>query len=203
MKVLVVLGHPQVGSFCHALAEVVVGALRSNGHAAIYRDLYRESFAPLLPPEEVPKGAALDSTLQAYCDELVSAEGIVVVHPNWWGQSPAILKGWVDRVMRPGVAYEFREGDRGEGVPIGLLKAQAALVFNTSNTSPEREQAVFGDPLETLWKNCVFGLCGVRHFHRKTFGVIVTSSPEQRNAWLEEARAITGRCFPRVGESKP
>lgn len=55
------------------------------------------------------------------------------------GQPPAILKGWVDRVIRAGVAYEFAEGDSGEGVPIGLLKAKSALVFNTSNTLEERE----------------------------------------------------------------
>jgi NAD(P)H dehydrogenase (quinone) len=42
-----------------------------------------------------------------------------------------------------------------------LLKAKTALVFNTSNTAEEREQMVFGDPLETIWKNCIFGLCGV------------------------------------------
>jgi len=45
------------------------------------------------------------------------ASGIVIVHPNWWGQPPAILKGWVDRVLRPGVAYEFTEGDQGKVSP--------------------------------------------------------------------------------------
>jgi len=54
-----------------------------------------------------------------------------VVHPNWWGQPPAILKGWIDRILRPGVAYQFLEGDAGEGVPVGLLKAETALIFNT------------------------------------------------------------------------
>ena len=53
-------------------------------------------------------------------------------------QPPAILKGWIDRVMRPGVAYEFLEGGSGKGVPNGLLKAKAALVFNTSNTPEDR-----------------------------------------------------------------
>ena len=93
--------------------------------------------------------------------EIAQAQGIVIVHPNWWGQPPAILKGWVDRVLRPEVAYRFREGDAGDGVPVGLLKAKAAVVFTTSNTPRERELASFGDPLETLWKNCIFGLCGV------------------------------------------
>jgi putative NADPH-quinone reductase len=105
-------------------------------------------------------------------------------------------------VIRPGVAYEFVEGDNGEGVPCGLLKARTALVFNTSNTLEMREREVFGDPLETIWKNCIFGLCGVKHVYRKTFGVIATSTPEQRQAWLGEASEIVDRCFPFVQEGK-
>jgi len=69
----------------------------------------------------------------------------VIVHPTWWGQPPAILKGWIDRVIRPGVAYRFREGDAGEGIPDGLPAAKAALVFTTSDTPPEREMAVIGE----------------------------------------------------------
>jgi hypothetical protein len=44
--------------------------------------------------------------------------------------------------------------------------------------------------LETLWKNCVFGLCGVRLFYRRNFAVVVTSTPAQRQAWLEEVREM-------------
>jgi NAD(P)H dehydrogenase (quinone) len=121
----------------------------------------------------------------------------VIVHPNWWGQPPAILKGWVDRVMRPGVGYRFLDGDGGEGVPVGLLKARAAIVFNTSNTAVEREQAVFGDPLELIWKNCIFGLCGVKDVHRETFGVVVTSTESQRRHWLARVSDIVDRHFPK------
>jgi len=119
----------------------------------------------------------------------------VIVHPNWWGQPPAILKGWIDRVLRCGVAYKFEEGDSGEGIPIGLLKAKAAVVFNTSNTPFEREQEVFTDPLQVLWKTCIFDLCGVKTFYRKMYGVIVTSTPEQRKSWLLDVRKIIRKYF--------
>jgi putative NADPH-quinone reductase len=124
------------------------------------------------------------------------------VHPNWWGQPPAILKGWIDRVVRPGVAYRFDEGDSGEGVPIGLLKAQAALVLNTANTPAEREQSVFGDPLEALWKRCIFDLCGVPRVERRMFGVIVTSTLEQRQQWLREAADLATTLFPAPTEKR-
>ena len=75
------------------------------------------------------------------------------------------------------------------------LKAKAALVINTSNTGTEREKSVFGDPLETLWKNCIFGLCGVTNFHRITFNIIVTSTDEQRKQWLREVKEIVINLF--------
>ena len=168
----------------------------SNGHTVQYHDLYKDKFDPLLPAEEFPKEAPLPMEIDYHCREIAQADGIIIVHPNWWGQPPAILKGWVDRIIRPGVAYEFLEEDMGEGVPNGLLKAGLALVFNTSNTETKREMQVFGDPLETLWKNCIFGLCGIKDVYRRTFNIIVTSSKEQRKAWLGEVHQIVSERFP-------
>ncbi len=195
MRVLTILAHPQPGSFNHAIAEAAVAALAAGGHEVVFHDLYAEGFDPLLSSEEIPKGAQIDEALARHCRDLGEAEGIIVVHPNWWGMPPAILKGWVDRVVRPGLAYEFLEGDSGEGVPRGLLRARKALVFNTTNTGAKREQEAFGDPLQTLWKNCIFGLCGVEDFSRKSYGVVVTSTEAERRAWLDDVRQRVRECF--------
>lgn len=195
MKILVILAHPQEGSFNHAIAESVAEQLSSEGHEILYHDLYAEKFDSLLPGSEIPRDAELTAEVAAHCEELSEADGVIVIHPNWWGQPPAILKGWIDRVIRPGVAYEFLENDKGEGVPKGLLKAKTAVVFNTSNTESEREQKVFKDPLETIWKNCIFDLCGVENFHRRMFNIVVTSSQEQREGWLNEACKLVTEAF--------
>jgi NAD(P)H dehydrogenase (quinone) len=192
----VILAHPRHYSFNHAIAATVVQTLEAQGHEVWFHDLYQENFDPLLLTAELEREAYLHPDLEQHCREIAQAQGIVIVHPNWWGQPPAILKGWVDRVLRQDVAYRFREGDSGEGVPVGLLRAKAALVFNTSNTPPDREQAVFGDPLETLWKNCIFGLCGVPLVSRKNFAVVVTSTDSQRQAWLEEVKEMVGLFCP-------
>ena len=196
MNLLVILAHPDPASFNHAIAHAAHEALLKNGHPVVFHDLYAEKFDPIIDRSELPKQAPLDPVVQKHCDELAGADGLIVVHPNWWGQPPAILKGWIDRVFRPGVAYEFLDGDSGEGVPRGLLKLRAALVFNTANTPAEREQTVFGDPLERLWKDCIFGLCGDAVFYRKMFGVIVTSTDVQRAGWLYEVRKTVTRHFP-------
>ena len=195
MKISVILGHPKRGSFNHAIARAAVHALKTGGHEVAFHDLYQEAFDPVLPDVELPKGAVVPTLIMRHCDEIAAADGIVIVHPNWWGQPPAIVKGWIDRVIRPGVAYEFKEGDSGEGIPVGLLRAKSALIFNTSNTEAQREQEVFGDPLERIWKDCIFGLCGVKQVNRRTFGVMVMSTEQQREAWLDEVRETVGRCF--------
>ena len=195
MQVSLVLAHPDPTSFNHALASAVRDALSAAGHEVSFHDLYAEEFDPVLPADEIESVCDLPADIAGWCDEISSAQGIVIVHPNWWGQPPAILKGWVDRVIRPGVAYRFAEGDDGEGVPVGLLKVRTALVLNTANTPADRELEVFGDPLERTWADCVFGLCGVADVRRRVFGVVVTSTAEQRAAWLGEARRLALESF--------
>jgi putative NADPH-quinone reductase len=192
MKILLILGHQRPGSFCHALAAAATEELHAEGHQVIAHDLYQEHFDPILPESEIAKGAALDPVVQRHCREVADADGFVVVHPNWWGQPPAVLKGWLDRVFRQGVVYEFGP----QGV-VGLLKGKRAVVLTTSNTPRDDELRLFGDPLENLWKTCVFNFCGVDDFHRRNFESIILSTPQQRAGWLVEARDAIRQRFPR------
>ncbi len=196
MRVMVILGHPDKKSFNYAIAETAVEVLRTGGHEVVFHDLYREKFPPVIPAREIPRNVKLPKIISQHCTEISEADGIIVVHPNWWGQPPAIVKGWIDRVLRPGVAYTFAEGNSGDGELIGLLKAKALLVFNTSNTPLEREMDIYGDPLANLWKNNMLVSCGVKSYFRKNFGVIITSTIEQRSKWLEEVREVTKKYFP-------
>ena len=195
MNLLIIIGNPNPGSFSNAIAGVVSETLQKNGHDVIIHDLYAEGFNPVLPVGELSKDASLESTIKFHCEEVAIADGIVIIHPNWWGSPPAILKGWVDRVLRQGVAYTFKVNDSGEGVPVGLLRAQAVVVFTTSNTPDKREKSVFGDPLENLWKTCIFDFCGVKNFQRRNYGVMVTSTPEERKSWLEDVRKVVTTTF--------
>ncbi len=201
MRILVILGHPGRDSFNRAIAGRVLKRLHAAGHQVMWHNLYDERFEPLLSPAELSKAAQLSDDLIQHCQELAAADGIIVIHPNWWGQPPAIVKGWIDRVFRPGVAYQFAADDTGAGMPVGLLRAGTAVVLNTSDTPAEREDSVFGDPLEILWQKCLFEFCGVQRFFRRVFRVVVTSTPEQRAAWLDEVEEIVGYYFPKAGRS--
>lgn len=195
MKVVVVLGHPNQESFNHAIAETAVKALQSSGHEVVFHDLYAEKFDPVLTYEEFLAEEVGDPVVKAHCDQVAAADALVVVHPNWWGQPPAILKGWVDRVLRYGVAYAFKE-EGGEEIGVGLLKAGKALVINTCMTTEEMDKVHYHDPLEGLWKASVLGFCGVDEVHRLNFRMVQAISQEEREDLLQEVTATAQRLFP-------
>jgi NAD(P)H dehydrogenase (quinone) len=195
MNALLVVANPGASSFSHAMAQVAREVIARRGGVVRLHDLYEERFDPVQRSGESGNRGSDDESVERHCADLVAADLILVFHPNWWGQPPAIMKGWIDRVFRPGVAYDYPPGTGFDGVPVGLLKAKAALVFNTSNTPREREAAAFGDPLQTLWQKCVFGLCGVTRFERRVFGPMAASTEEQRSLWLNEVAALVTSHF--------
>jgi putative NADPH-quinone reductase len=146
--------------------------------------------------EELARDVELPPAIELHCQEIGEADGIVVVHPNWWSQPPAILRGWTDRVLRAGRAYNFVPDGQGGAKPVGLLKARIGMVFNTANTPQEKEVELYGDPLESLWRKVVFGLCGVRRVYRRNFSPVIVSTPDQRRVWLQEAEAAVAQHFP-------
>ncbi len=197
MKISVIYAHPYEKSFNAAIAETAVAQLKSNGHTVMFHDLYKEGFDPVVTGKELSGEKCDDELVLRHQQEIRETDGIIIIHPNWWGQPPAILKGWVDRVLWVNVAYAFVDGDT-SGIPIGLLKAKAALVFNTSNTPEERENTVFGDPLQRIWKDCILNYCGVTVFDRVMFRVIDESTENERASWLNEVRDMVIKYFPKL-----
>jgi len=196
MKILIILGHPNPESFNHAIANTAAETLKQLGHSVILHDLYAEGFDPNLPATELVPNAAVPDAVEVQSRELSEADGLIVVHPNWWAQPPAILKGWLDRVIRPGVAYRFGPNEQGEIGPIGLLKVKTAIAFNTSNTPKAKDEEIYGDPLDNLWKTCIFGFCGIKDARRVLFDQVIVSSPEQRAGWLQQVKSTCHDAFP-------
>ena len=186
MKASVILAHPYPHSFNHAIYETVVQVFNEN-HVKVYaHDLYEEGFNPVLTKKELGSDQSDDILVNQYAKELVDSDFLVFIHPNWWGQPPAILKGYIDRVIRPPYAYDFPEDDNGGGLPIEKLNGKYGIVYNTANTNEERENNYFGDPLDRIWGMCVFGFLGIDKYHRKMFRIIANSSENDRNNWLQE-----------------
>ncbi|ROP50685.1 NAD(P)H-dependent oxidoreductase [Streptomyces sp. PanSC9] len=188
-RIGVYLAHPRPGSFNHALFETVVQHLRDLGCEVRAHDLCAEEFPPGLSAGETETvrsaTGAHDAQVALHQAEVATLDAMVFVHPNWWGMPPAVLAGWIQRVLAPGVAYKLGSP---EGEPDGLLRAGRALVLNTSDTPADREEAEFGDPLQRIWSACVLPYVGVADVRRVVFRTVTDSSDRTRASWLNQAR---------------
>ena len=110
MQMLVIFAHPLEDSYAAALRNAVVETLSAAGHRVDLCDLYKEHFDPVMSWHE--RGVYKDTVnnlagVREHVERLRQAEGIIFVFPSWWYGMPAILKGYLDRVWLPGVAFEF------------------------------------------------------------------------------------------------
>src|SRR5258707_11591065 len=108
MRVLVVFSHPTRESFCGAVLSEVLEELATGGHHAEVLDLYAEKFDPVMPRLEwqAYDGAA-DHQIQRYVDQIHRSDGLIWIFPTWNYGLPAILKGYVDRIWKPNVAFRL------------------------------------------------------------------------------------------------
>ena len=114
-RCLIVTAHPLAKSLCMHLADHAEERARAAGWEVERLDLYRAGFAPALTASERASTYAAiydSSAVSAEIAMLLRAEAIILVFPTWWFGLPAILKGWIDRVWAPGVAYDHA-GDLG------------------------------------------------------------------------------------------
>ena len=109
MKVLVVLAHPNRDSFSHTIVDRVVSALANREHSVSVIDLYGLDYSPALNRAELAayptSEPAIDPMVIEHTRLIQECSTIVFVYPTWWSSMPAILKGWIDRTMLPGIAF--------------------------------------------------------------------------------------------------
>jgi putative NADPH-quinone reductase len=113
MRVLMVYCHPREDSYCAALRDAALAALRERGHEVDLRDLYAEGFNPVLSAAE--RGVYHDLArnqdgIEADVAQLQRADALLLVYPTWWYGMPAMLKGWFDRIWVPGVTFKLGAG---------------------------------------------------------------------------------------------
>ncbi len=190
MRILEILCHPRPGSFNHTLAGRARDTLRCLGHEVLFHDLHAEGFDPVLDSSELSRLYSLDELVQQYSRELSESDGLLIFHPDWWSQPPAMLKGWVDRVFRQGVAYEL-EGEEGEKRWKPLLSGKKGLVFCTSDA----EEGERPGTLETLWEDAILGRCGMQ---AECYVVREMRGPVQarRRDWMSFIASTLERTFP-------
>jgi NAD(P)H dehydrogenase (quinone) len=183
-RALVVLCHPNRTGFNQAVAEAAAKSLAAT-HAVDVVNLYEDGFDPALPADELPRKFSFDETVQRYNALVKAASVYVFAHPDWWGGPPALMKGFIDRVFRPGVAYEFEGYEFLSKKKTALLTGKKAFVFTTTDyPKPEGD-----DPSAVIWKKNVFAYCGIDDAQVHTFYDTYNSTYEARHRWIADVGA--------------
>lgn len=153
MRLLVIFAHPSSESYGAALYDMACRTLRAAGHDLRCHDLYREGFNPVLSEEEWnlylrDTGAIIDKHPD-HVEDLLWAEGLLVIYPTWYYGAPAMLKGWLERVWLPGVTFEVSDGKLRRPKP--KLQQIRLFVGITTSGSPWWWIKLIRDPGRTLW----------------------------------------------------
>ena len=179
MNVAIISGHPNSSSYCTALAKSYEEGSKSTGNKVRFISVTSMKFDAVHQRKTVEKDVAYaQSTLQW-------ADHIVFIFPIWWGNMPALMKGFVDRVFASGVTYKFKEG----GMWDKLLKGKSARVIATMDAPPLVYKLFFRNPLKKNMK-AILGFCGVAPIKYSYIGSVKMASPEKRKFWLERIKKV-------------
>ncbi|MCE9623820.1 MAG: NAD(P)H-dependent oxidoreductase [Actinomycetia bacterium] len=162
MNVLVVLAHPNAASFNHAIAATAMKSLTAAGHEAQLLDLYALGCKAAMSAEERTAyhsdQPVLDPMIAGHIALVRKAEALVFIYPTWWSSLPAILKGWLERVMVPGVGFVF--DDAGKVRP-GLTHVRRIVGISTYG-SPWRYVRLMNDNGRRTLTRALRMSCGLR-----------------------------------------
>ena len=191
MKHFVLYAHPDPKSFCHAILDTVVETLRGKGHEVRVSDLYAQGFDPVLKGSdfEALQAGKTPPDIKAEQDNITWAEVITVVHPVWWTNMPAMLKGYIDRVLTLGFAYAF--GPEG---PKGLLGNRKVVVFSTQGALNEAYDASgVTDAMKKASDTGIYSFCGMEVLEHKFFGGVPMTDDATRKGYLSEVKKVMSR----------
>jgi putative NADPH-quinone reductase len=180
--VALVVAHPSPDSFCHTLADRAAAGLRAGGHEVHVLDLYGAGFRVAMTTEERQayhgESPILDPIVAEHAELVTRAEALVFVYPTWWSGLPAILKGWLERVMVPGVGFRFDE--RTHKVRPGLGQVRHIIGISTYGSPRSYVRFVNDNGRRTLTRALRMS-CGFRARPRWLgFYAIDTSTLEAR-----------------------
>ena len=195
MRIQVVHCHPLVTSYNHALYQAIVETLRKNGHDVVATDLYREGFHPALTEREretYMQETYDRSAVAGYTETLKSVDGLILCFPHWWFSMPAVLKGWVDRVWGPGIAFDYDPKDNHLEPALRNIKLFGVV---TSYGSPWWIVNLFaGNAGKNVLMRGMKPLCAkdVRSFYLAHYDMD-HSTPQSRAAFLEKVKGRVAR----------
>ena len=185
-NILLIYGHPKTPtSFNFSLKEKLVFALKNRGHSVLVRDLYEISFYPLLSSDDLSKfhSHEIPDDIKKEHEFIKNADVIIFIYPIWWAGSPAIIKGYIDRVFSYGFAYMYK-GDK----VVGLLTDKRAIIINSTGSTDEfYEKEGFHNAIKKTVDEGIFKFCGFKKVRHIFFGGIMNKTESEKDTNIRQA----------------
>lgn len=189
-RIVVIQGHPDPDPrrLCRALADAYAEGARAAGHSVTRVDIATLD-VPLLRTQHAFEHEPAPESLRPAQEAIVGAEHVVLVFPLWLGTMPALVKAFLEQVMRPGVAFAYQE----KGNPKLLLAGRSArLVVTMGMPAFVYRFWYFAHGLKGLERN-ILRFVGIKPVHETLFGMVGAAGEAKRRSWLEKMRTLGAR----------
>jgi len=190
-RILIVVGHPDPDRLCRGLARAYGEGAEKAGHAVRRVDLAAIDFPMLRTMQEFEHGS-IPYELKDAAEAIVWAEHIVFVFPLWLGTMPAMLKAFLEQVMRPGTAFAYP--DKGGGFTKTLLRGRTARVVVTMGMPSALYRLWFLGHGIAGMKRSILHLVGISPVRETLFGMVAGASDATRAKWISQIRDLGERA---------
>lgn len=186
MKTTLVFAHPWHGSFNKAILDIILQALKNRKKEYEVLDLNKDGFNPVMKEEDLAlfsQGKTNDKLVEKYQNIIKESDEIVFIFPIWWFGMPAILKGFIDKVMLKGYAYDY-----GKFGLIGKLNnIKKATIITSSEMPTFLLNFAFGRPISATMKAILKGL-GIKRINWLNKDFITKGKEKGRKKFLDKVK---------------
>ncbi|HEY5964559.1 MAG TPA: NAD(P)H-dependent oxidoreductase [Xanthobacteraceae bacterium] len=185
-KIMIVVGHPETSTFCEALGKAYKEAADAAGHQAQLFPLAALTFDPILH-HGYRMVQPLEPDLQKAYEALAACDHLVLIFPLWCGDMPALLKGFIERILQPDL---IARADTENAMNWSIFSNKSARIIMTMGMPVSIYRWWYrGHALKLLTRN-ILNFIGIKPVTHTLFGMLGTSKPEARNRWVDQIRDL-------------
>lgn len=185
MRTVIVFNHPYEGSYCNAILNAVTNGLQKSNCEIDLMHLDNDGFNPVMSKADLKaflKHKPIDRQVIDYNERLKKADHLIFIFPIWWDLMPATTKGFVDRVLSPGVVYNHHP--RGFGLVPLLINLKSVTIITTMNKPKIMYSLLIGNIIRKAMLRSVFKTMGYKNLNWISFTSVKSVSQEKRVKWL-------------------
>ncbi|OIR08334.1 FMN-dependent NADH-azoreductase [mine drainage metagenome] len=204
MKVLIVFNHPYNDSYCNAILNAVSAGLVKANHEIDLIHLDNDNFDPVMRAKDLEAFTkakfektnslqSLDSIVLDYKQRLENADYLIFIFPIWWELMPALTKGFIDKIIFPGIAYDYEKETK---MICRLNNLKGVTVITTMNSASVVYRLVFGNAIKKTMLTGTFWKIGVKNRKWISLNMVKFVSANKRKKWLVNLENKFARFVP-------